>query len=267
MSPRLRVSAVKKEYLIEAALLGLFMIAACAVTIALEHPDAALHRAIADPTARRVLIGAAMGLTAMALIYSPWGRRSGAHMNPSLTLTFLRLGKIAPADAAAYVAAQFAGGAAGVGLVAALASMHAGHPAVHFAATVPGALGLRAAFLGELGISFLMMLMVLVTSNIARLARWTGVFAGLLVATWISVEAPLSGMSMNPARTVASAMAAGEWRGVWIYFVAPPLGMLAAAELYVRVRGLARVYCAKLRHDRGPTCIFRCNYDALGEDA
>jgi aquaporin Z len=86
------------EYLIEGALLGTFMIVACGVTIALEHPDAAAHRAIADPTTRRLLIGVAMGLTAMALIYSPWGRRSGAHMNPSLTLTFLRLGKVAAGD-------------------------------------------------------------------------------------------------------------------------------------------------------------------------
>jgi aquaporin Z len=258
---------IRAEYLIEGALLGAFMIAACVVTIALEHPDAALHGAIADPTLRRVLIGAAMGLTAMALIYSPWGRRSGAHMNPSLTLTFLRLGKVAPGDAAAYVAAQFAGGAAGVAMVGALARMSAAHPSVHFAATVPGHLGTPAAFAAELGISFLMMSMVLVTSNVAALARWTGVFAGLLVATYIAVEAPFSGMSMNPARTFASALAAGEWRGLWIYFVAPPLGMLAAAEVYVRSRGLARVYCAKLRHRGAARCIFRCNYDRLGEDA
>jgi aquaporin Z len=254
------------EYLIEGALLGFFMISACAVTIALEHPDAAAHRAIADPTLRRVLIGVAMGLTAMALIYSPWGRRSGAHMNPSLTLTFLRLGTVSGGDAAGYVAAQFLGGIAGVLLVGAAARMAVAHPAVHYAATVPGPRGAGRAFAAEFAISFLMMTMVLVTSNIAALARWTGVFAGLMVCIYISVEAPLSGMSMNPARTFASALVAGEWRDIWIYFVAPPLGMLAAAECYVRVRGLRRVYCAKLRHDRGGRCIFRCHYDALGEE-
>ena len=255
------------EYLIEGALLGVFMVSACTFTIALEHPDAVAHRAIADPVVRRVLIGVAMGLTAMALIYSPWGRRSGAHMNPSLTLTFLRLGKVSGGDAAGYVAAQFVGGIAGVLVVGAAARMTAGHPAVHYAATVPGPQGGGRAFAGEFTISFLMMTMVLVTSNVATLARWTGVFAGLLVCTSISVEAPLSGMSMNPARTFASAVVAGEWRDIWIYFVAPPLGMLAAAECYVRARGLHRVYCAKLRHGRGVRCIFRCNYEALGEDA
>ncbi len=255
------------EYLIEGALLGLFMVSACGVTIALEHPDAVVHRAIADPTLRRVLIGAAMGLTAMALIYSPWGRRSGAHMNPSLTLTFLRLGKVRAGDAAGYVAAQFAGGIAGVLLVCGIARMAVGHPAVHYAATLPGPQGASRAFAAELVISFVMMSMVLVTSNIAALARYTGVFAGVLVCVYISIEAPLSGMSMNPARTFASAVVGGEWRDVWIYFVAPPLGMLAAAECYVRARGLGRVYCAKLRHDRGAGCIFHCNYEALGEDA
>lgn len=253
------------EYLIEGALLGLFMVSACAFTILLEHPDAAAHRALADPFTRRLLIGVAMGLTAMALIYSPWGRRSGAHMNPSLTLTFLRLGKVSGRDATGYVAAQFLGGTAGVVLVSAAAGMAIAHPSVHYAATVPGAAGTGGAFAAELLISFAMMAMVLVTSNVAALAPWTGVCAGVLVCAYITVEGPLSGMSMNPARTFASALVAGEWRGVWVYFVAPPLGMLAAAECYVRARGLHRVFCAKLRHGRASRCIFRCNYDALGE--
>jgi aquaporin Z len=110
-----------------------------------------------------------------------------------------------------------------------------------------------------------MLARVLVTANVAALAPWTGGCAGVLVCAYITVEAPLSGMSMNPARTFASALAAGEWRGAWVYFVAPPLGMLAAAECYVRARGLHRVFCAKLRLGRASRCIFRCNYDALGE--
>ncbi len=253
------------EYLIEGTLLGLFMVSACGFTVVLEHPESSAHQAIADPLLRRMLMGALMGLTAVVLIYSPWGRRSGAHMNPSLTLTFLRLGKVAGADAVGYVTAQFAGGVIGVLLVQGAVGMLVGHPAVHYAATVPGMRGAAIAFCGELAISFAMMLMVLLTSNTAALARFTGLFAGALVATYITVEAPLSGMSMNPARSFASALVAGEWRGIWIYFVAPPLGMLAAAEVYVRARGLHRVFCAKLRHGRAARCIFRCNYEALGE--
>ena len=95
-------------------------------------------------------------------------------------------------------------------------------------------------------------------SNHARLARFTGVCAGLLVWTYITVEAPLSGMSMNPARTFGSALLARDFPGLWIYFTAPPLGMLLAAELFTRRFGLQRVLCAKLHHPARPPCIFGC---------
>ena len=106
------------EYLIEAALLGLFMMSACSFAILLDHPGSPAHQAVPDPLVRRLLGGLAMGSTAIVLIYSPWGRRSGAHFNPAATLTFLRLGRIAPRDAGWYVAAQFIGGLGGVLLAA-----------------------------------------------------------------------------------------------------------------------------------------------------
>jgi aquaporin Z len=131
--------------------------------------------------------------------------------------------------------------------------------AVNYAATVPGPWGPGLAFLGELIISFGMMTMVLVVSN-SRLARLTGLFAGVLVATYIGVEAPLSGMSMNPARTLGSAVHAGQWTALWVYFTAPPLGMLAAAEAYLRLPGAREVRCAKLHHDNDKRCIFHCQW-------
>ncbi|MGH7900958.1 MAG: aquaporin family protein, partial [Thermodesulfobacteriota bacterium] len=78
------------EYIIEAAGLGLFMISACSFTILIEHPDSPFRQLIGDPLIRRFLIGIAMGLTAIGIIYSPWGKQSGAHINPSVTLTFYR---------------------------------------------------------------------------------------------------------------------------------------------------------------------------------
>jgi aquaporin Z len=178
-------------------------------------------------------------------------------MNPALTLTYLRLGKIAPTDCAGYVVGQFAGGVAGVLLVRAAIGMAAGHPAVQFAVTAPGA-GIATAFAAELAISFLLMTVVLVATNDPRLAPYTPFLCGALVATYIAVEAPLSGMSMNPARSFASALVAGRWTGLWIYFTAPPLGMLAASEAYVRWPGARRVLCAKLDHGGVGRCIFRC---------
>jgi aquaporin Z len=248
------------EYLIEGALLGLFMVAAAAFGTILEHPSSALHRAIPLPIARRILMGLAMGTTAAALIYSPWGRRAGAHMNPSVTLTFLRLGKIDAADAFFYVAAQFAGGAAGVLLARLAIGPGLGHPAVRYVATLPGPGGAIPAFAAEIAISFVMMSVVLGASNSRALAPLTGLFAGGLVATWITLEAPLSGMSMNPARTLGSAIPAAAFAPLWIYFLAPPLGMLLAAEGHRAWKGAHAVRCAKLQHDTTQRCIFRCGY-------
>jgi aquaporin Z len=245
-----------REYAIEACLLGLFMVSACSVTAVLEHPASPVVRAVPDPLLRRVLIGCAMGLTAIGLIYSPWGKRSGAHMNPAVTLTFTRLGKVAPRDAIAYILAQFTGGALGVALAAIVLGARLAHPRVHWAVTVPGPGGRAAAFAAELVLTFVLMSVILHASNHVRLARWTGVFAGLLVAMYISVEAPISGMSLNPARTLASALSAREWTALWIYFTAPPVGMLLAAELYVRRRGRDAVCCAKLHHRNSQPCIF-----------
>ena len=251
------------EYAIEAALLGLFMLSACVCTVLVEHPDAQIRRLLDAPFARRALIGAAMGLTAIVLIRSSWGRRSGAHFNPAVTIAFLRLGKIRARDALGYVAAQIVGGLAGVQLAALLLGARVAHPTVAFAVTVPGTAGVPGAFVAECAISFAQMGVVLLLSN-GRFARHTGLVAGALVATWITFEAPLSGMSMNPARTLASAFAAGEWHGFWIYLVAPLAGMLAAAEVYVRRRGIQRVYCAKLQHEESTlSCVFRCTYSAL----
>jgi aquaporin Z len=244
----------------EAAGVGLFMISAGSFATLLEHPDSLVRQAIADPLARRVLMGAAMGLTAIGLIYSPWGKQSGAHFNPAVTLTFLRLSKVARPDAFFYVLAQFTGAVAGMLLIAAVLGKLLAHPSVNYVATVPGARGPWIAFFAELLISFLLMAVVLTVSNSQRLPQWTGLFAGLLVASYIALEAPLSGMSMNPARTFGSALAAQLWTGVWIYFIAPPLGMLLAAELFQRRAGLARVRCAKLHHQNSKRCIFRCGF-------
>ena len=84
--------------------------------------------------------------------------------------------------------------------------------------------------------------------------------AGCLVAFYITVEAPLSGMSMNPARTFGPAVAAGMLAPLWIYIVAPLAGMLDASEVHVRLRGRHTVRCAKLHHPRAGRCIFRCDY-------
>ena len=244
------------EYLMEAAGLGIFMISACAFGTLLEYPGSPVRQALPDPFLRRALMGLAMGVTAIALIYSPWGKQSGAHLNPSVTWTFWRLGKIGPTDALLYPIAQVAGGLAGVLAMGALLGPRLMNPPVQWVATLPGTAGVRTAFLAEVAISFVMMTMVLVVSNHARWARFTGIGAGLLVATYITFEAPISGMSMNPARTLASAIPAMSWKALWIYLVAPPLGMLLAGEAHALLRGSRAEGCAKLHHANDRRCIF-----------
>jgi aquaporin Z len=248
-----------REYVIEASLLGAFMVSACAFTTLIEHPASPVFRALPDPFLRRLLTGCAMGATAIVLIYSRWGKRSGAHMNPAVTLTFTRLGKVAPHDAVAYAAAQFLGGALGVMLSGWALGPLLAHERVRWAVTVPGPAGPLPAFAGEVVITFILMTVILRVSNHPRFAAWTGLCAGLLVAAYITLEAPLSGMSMNPARTLASALGAHEWTALWIYFAAPPLGMLLATEAYLRTRGAGAVFCAKLHHQNAEPCIF-CEY-------
>jgi aquaporin Z len=251
------------EYLIEALCLGLFMVSACAFATLIEHPASPIRQVVEDPLLRRVPMGLAMGLTAVGLIYSPFGQRSGAHMNPAVTATFHRLGKVESWDAAFYALAQCAGGVLGVQVAAAVLGERLGHPAVSYVATVTGDAGPAVAFLAEMTIAFGLMLVVLVVSNTPRLARYTGLCAGALVALYIVFEAPFSGMSMNTARTLASALPTATWSALWLYVAAPLAGMLLAAEVYVRFVRAAGPVCAKLHHPRAGRCIFRCGYRQL----
>jgi len=245
----------------EAAGLGLFMISACLCVLLVEHPDGFLRRTADDALTRRALVGIAMGLTAIALIYSPMGKRSGAHLNPAVTLTFWRLGKVAGWDAVFYIAAQFAGGVVGVALCAALLPTGLmDHPSVNFVVTTPGSAGVAIALLAEALIAFGMMSTVLMVSNRPAINRYTGLLAGALLAFYITVEAPFSGMSMNPARTLGSALVAGHYDALWLYFVAPLAGMLTAAEVYARCRGHSAILCCKLHHNNDQPCLFVCRY-------
>jgi len=99
-------------------------------------------------------------------------------------------------------------------------------------------------------------------SNNQKLHKLTGLCAGALVAAYITIDAPVSGMSMNPARTFASALAGNYWTALWVYFTAPLIGMLSAAKLYSRNRGNHTVGCAKLHHDNNQRCIF-CGKPAI----
>lgn len=261
--PAAALAAHWPEYLIEALALAVFMLSACIVGTLLEHPMSPLRQSLEDSFLRRLLAGIAIGSTAIAIICSPWGQRSGAHLNPGVTWAYFLLGKIAPWDALFYAGSQFLGAIAGVAAAGYAIGEPIRHSAVNHVVTKPGMDGETIAFGAEFLISAILMCTILTVSNNRWLTRYTPLFAGSLVALFIAFESPLSGMSMNPARTLGSAFAANEWTALWIYFVAPPLGMMTAALVYRASRGPHRVFCAKLHHHNRQRCIFRCDYGSL----
>lgn len=251
-------------YLIEGALLGAFMVSACACTVVMFHPRSPPAIRVRRPLARRAVVGLAMAATAVLLITSPWGRRSGAHMNPAVTLAFTLLGKVDPRDAVGYIAGQFAGGVGGV--LTARLLLGPSLAEVRYAVTQPGPppRGAPVAFAAELTIAFILFATVLVVSNLPVTMAYTPIAAAGLVFLFITFEAPLSGMSLNPARTVASAVVARTYRGIWIYLLGPPLGMIAAAGVYAALLGTQAVHCARLDHRGELPCPFHCTIEALG---
>ena len=223
-----------QRYLFEAGSLGFFMVVACTVTGLIESPGLVVRAYLGDPLTRRALTGVAMGLTAVAISYSRWGKQFGAHINPAFTIAMARLGRICPKQAVVYIGAQSFGAVAGVAISAALFPDLVGNSAVNYVVTVPGLFGSTGAFAAELIMTFILMLVVLKAERLPKLARVTGIVVGCLIAVFITVEGPISGMSLNPARTLGSAVVAGTYTGFWIYIAAPVLGMLAAAEVHLR---------------------------------
>jgi aquaporin Z len=253
------------HYAIEAWGLGTFMLFAGAVAVALGDVPGTYGRWLSEHgLASRAIFGVAMGTTAASIVYSPWGARSGAHLNPSVTLTYTLLGKLPKVHALAYTFAQFGGGAIGLFIIALARGKMLIGPPVHAIVTRPGPAGSTVAFAAETAISFLLMSVILAVSNATkRISRYTGLVSATCIALFITFEAPLSGMSMNPARTLASALQGHDFTAIWIYFSAPPLGMLLAAAAFVAIRGRGAVFCGRLNHTGPHPCIFDCNYDRL----
>jgi aquaporin Z len=220
-----------KSYFIEAWALGMFMISASLFVIVFEHPAFHINTIISNGFVRRMCIGAAMGITAILLIYSKWGKHSGAHMNPAVTVANYFLNRISLTDTIGYMLAQIFGATTAMLILNFFFHHYLAAPSVNYIVTMPGKDGIAVALLAEFILSFIIFITVLIVSN-SKLATYTGYIAGLLVFIFISIEAPLSGMSINPARSLSSAIVAGSWDSFWIYIFAPIFGMLLAAYFY-----------------------------------
>lgn len=227
------------------------MVSACVFSVVLFHPESPV--AEWSLWIRNSLMGLAMGLTAVAIICSPWGKRSGAHFNPAVTITFYRLNRIGRTDAVMYALSHFIGGTAGVLVSWMILGERLAASTVNFVVTVPGNSGTAAAFAAEFAIAFVMMSAILAAGS-TRFSKFTPYIAGTLLAIFITVESHISGTSMNPARTFASSVVAGNWSAWWVYAAAPVLAMLAAGELHHRVRGTQAFLLAKIDDGCSQSC-------------
>ena len=224
------------DYAKEAFGLFAFMVGAGAFTTLFMHPGSPVNQAIPSELLRHVCLGLVMGCVTAAIVYSPWGQRTGAHINPAVTWSFYRLGKIGRWDAVFYTLFQFGGGLVAPALLFLVIGEPFAHEKVKYATTQPGPTGPLVAFAAEFGMSFALMLGLLLAINSERFEKAAGAVAATLIALYIAFESPLSGMSLNPARSFGSAVTAGQWTGMWLYFVAPTAATLLAAELYLWLR-------------------------------
>lgn len=255
-----------KEYLMESSELGAFMLSTCIFGTLIYSKQSPFNSLALSPVFESTVMGIAMAATAFLIIRSPFGRRSGAHFNPAVTLTFFWLGRMHRWDAAFYVAAQFGGAVAGVLVARWIVGLPLSAPPVQYMVTLPGNHGSAVAFVVEFLLSVLLMFTVLYTSNHRLFTRLTPVFVALLTVLYFAFSSSISGFSVNPARSFSSALFAWMWFGIWIYFSAPCLGMLTAAAIYIKWRGTNRVYCAKVFHDTRSTCLFNCHFQRLYQE-
>jgi len=209
-------------YLIEVLGIGAFVVFSSAADVFFNHPAAPGRQWLGDhELLRRAGVGLVVALVILGVSYSSWGKRSGTHINPAVTLSFWQLGSISNLDALGYILAQFTGALAAGALMAWLLHPWYSYPAVHYNLTKPGPGGWPVALVAEAGITGFMMLVLLVTLHMQRLKKLTPPLLAGLLAVYIILETPLSGMSLNPARSLGTAAAVGRYPALWVYFVGP----------------------------------------------
>lgn len=225
-----------RKYIGEGIGLGLFMIAACFFDALIEYHGLPFRHMLASALLRRFLVGLAMGLTALYIFTSRFGKQSGAYLSPAVTIVRYRLGDIKKDDALFYTVFQLLGGTLGVYIVYLIFPVWMRSPEISYVITVPSKSGVLIAFLMEFLISFLLIAVVLFMGLKKKWNKYTAYVVSLLITVFITFEAPYSGMSMNPARTFSSAIIAGEWKYFWLYCTAPVLGMLVGELIYRKTK-------------------------------
>ncbi len=176
-------------------------------------------------------IALAFAFVVTAMVYA-LGHLSGAHINPAVTVAFWSSGRFPSREVVPYVIAQTLGAVAASGTLRATLG-----PLGHLGATQPS-VSIAAAFVIETLLSFALMFVIMAVATDDRAADgFAGIAVGFTVGFCALSGGPLTGASMNPARSFGPALIGGVWTGHWIYWVAPTLGTVAAAQVYDFLRG------------------------------
>ena len=227
-------------YLMEGFGLAIFMVSACFFSAMLFSPNSSWYHFFPNDMVRNIVMGLMMGSTALVIFYSPVTAPSGAHINPAVTITFLRLGKMTKTDAAFYILFQFMGGTVAVFIMQWLMGATLTAAPVNSAVTIPGRDGVLNAAVVEFIIAFITITVVLFTSDGKQLKKHTRKIMACLVCCYVIFAGPISGFGMNPARSFASAFPSGIYTAFWIYMLIPFAGMLLAAECFVSIQSAKR---------------------------
>jgi len=193
---------------------------------------------IPDSGWRRLITGFLFGSTGALIAISPLGKESGAHINPVVTLAFWLMGKLKTRHAVGYVLAQLTGAVLGALPLLAWDTMGS---SVAFGATVPGTgYGVAWALLGETITTFALISGLFLFLRHQRLRPFTPALFPFLYAIMVFAEAPISGTSTNPARSLGPSVISGVWNDWWIYWLGPLLGTLLGVAVF-RFTGLRHV--------------------------
>ena len=211
---------------------------------------------IPDTSLRLLITGLIYSGSGSLFAVSPLGKLSGAHINPSVSLAFWARGKMHLPDLAGYIAAQILGSIGGALLLVAVWGKYAA--SVNDGMTLPGAgYPLWFVFTAELGMTCALVLAIFGFLSSHQLLRWTPFMTWLLVAAMVWLGAPISGTSLNSARSFGPALVRWFWQAQWLYWVAPPLGALLAVGLFRLFAAERKVLTAKLFHHPSYPCIFK----------
>lgn len=223
------------NYLAEAMGVALFMIGSCCTAVLMHHPDSPVRQFLGESKMwRRTVQAFVMGLVLLVINYNPAGKKSGSLINPAITLSYRYLGKISKVDTVWYILFQSLSAVISGFIFYHLLEKWYSHPDINYnlSAPKPENGGWPAAFVAEFIISSVLVLVTLVALHLKRFRKLSSSFGVILIMLYIIFEAPFSGMSTNPARSLGTAVGAMNFQYYWIYVVAPISAMLLTTFVF-----------------------------------